>query len=139
LNGRVSTGALERRGISLDHLGAAIAASWTRTTSSASASWTVENPALGQCAVTALVIQDYFGGDLLRAEVCGVSHYWNRLPDGRFVDLTRSQFQGLSQMPDPETRDRDYVLSYPATLRRYDLLRDRVAARMMGHVTKSSP
>jgi len=27
--------------------------------------WTLENPSYGQCAVTALVVQDYFEGDIL--------------------------------------------------------------------------
>jgi hypothetical protein len=61
--------------------------------------WTDANPASGQCASTALVVQDRLGGELLMAEVHepdgsrqGV-HYWNRLPDGRELDLTREQFQ----------------------------------------------
>ena len=36
--------------------------------------WSPEAPARGQCAVTALIVQELFGGDLLLAEV----HY----PDG---------------------------------------------------------
>jgi len=62
------------------------------------ADWTTSNPARGQCGATALVLHDLLGGDLLLAEVTrddgsrqGV-HYWNRLPDGTQVDLTREQF-----------------------------------------------
>src|SRR5215210_2360858 len=45
----------------------------------------------------ALVVQDILGGDLILAEVHinGVkdgNHYWNRLPGGTEVDLTRDQF-----------------------------------------------
>ena len=47
---------------------------------------------MGQCAVTALVVQDFLGGELIRAFVCGESHYWNRLPDGSELDLTADQF-----------------------------------------------
>lgn len=60
--------------------------------------WHPGNPPRGQCGVTALVLHDYFGGELLVAEVefagggrQGV-HYWNRLPDGTELDLTREQF-----------------------------------------------
>jgi hypothetical protein len=43
--------------------------------------------------MTALVVQDILGGDLILAEVhvAGAQvghHYWNRLPDGSDVDLT---------------------------------------------------
>ena len=60
--------------------------------------WSAANPARGQCGSTALVIHDLLGGQLLIAEVIrgdgsrqGV-HYWNLLPDGTEVDLTRGQF-----------------------------------------------
>jgi hypothetical protein len=54
--------------------------------------WTKENPAFGQCAVTALIVQDFFGGELV---FCShQNHFWNRLPYGKEVDLTRSQFFG---------------------------------------------
>jgi hypothetical protein len=60
--------------------------------------WSARNPARGQCASTALVIQDHLGGELLLADVLypdgsrqGV-HYWNRLPGGLEIDLTRAQF-----------------------------------------------
>lgn len=49
--------------------------------------WTTENPSRDQCGMTALVVQDILGGDLIIAEVHvdGVQighHYWNKLPDG---------------------------------------------------------
>lgn len=59
--------------------------------------WRPDNPARGQCGVTALVVQDLLGGDLVLGEVFVEQvkvghHYWNRLPDGRDVDLTADQF-----------------------------------------------
>jgi hypothetical protein len=47
--------------------------------------------ASGQCCVTALVVQDYFGGTIMRGVVNGGSHYWNNI-DGLDVDLTWRQF-----------------------------------------------
>ena len=85
-----------------------------------------ENPAWGQCAVTALVVQDAFGGDLLRAMVEGVSHYWNRLPDGSEVDLTRQQFPEGAMHGATVVKDREYVLSFPETASRYLLLRGQL-------------
>ncbi|MFF1553324.1 hypothetical protein ACFVX3_20085 [Rhodococcus erythropolis] len=59
--------------------------------------WSEANRARGQCATIAVVVHDYFGGDLVRGEVhVGGErvdfHGWNRLPDGSEVDLTREQF-----------------------------------------------
>ena len=84
----------------LDEVTAAVRAAWCRETCDDSdlADRTPDNPARGQCGATALVLHDLLGGDLLLAEVLlpdgsrqGV-HWWNRLPDGREVDLTLEQF-----------------------------------------------
>ena len=53
--------------------------------------WTAENPAAGQCNVTAAVIHDLFGGDILRTRIPEGFHYYNRI-DGVVVDLTDGQF-----------------------------------------------
>ncbi len=61
--------------------------------------WRPDNPARGQCGVTALVIADLLGGDLLVGKVFTRDgtlqgyHWWNRLPDGTELDLTREQFR----------------------------------------------
>lgn len=105
----------------------AFEASWSRETSSDPARWTPENASLGQCAVTALVLQDVTGGELLRLALPeGGSHYWNRLPSGVEVDLTRGQFCGRVDLVGGEIRSRAYVLSFPATRVRYRLLRQRM-------------
>jgi hypothetical protein len=59
--------------------------------------WDPTNPARGQCGVTTLVVHDLLGGDLVRAEVHVAGervdfHWWNLLPGGVEVDLTRDQF-----------------------------------------------
>jgi len=115
------------RKITLKDLKKALKNSWSRETSSDPNNWTSENPAWGQCAVTALIIQDYFGGDLLRAAIEGIgSHYWNQLPDGSEIDLTKIQFLTAITIPAGEIRLREYVLSYPATVKRYEILKQRV-------------
>ncbi|MGI5242629.1 YunG family protein [Dactylosporangium sp. CA-139066] len=62
------------------------------------ADWHPGNPARGQCGPTALVVREILGGDLIRARVTAGGepaghHYWNRLPDGSELDLTREQFR----------------------------------------------
>lgn len=102
---------------------------WCRETSATPAAWSNENPAAGQCAVTALIIQDFAGGTLIRGIVNGESHYWNRLASGVEVDMTASQFgAGPVARSDVQTRGRDYVLSFDATRRRYEYLKRRMVS-----------
>jgi ribosomal protein S18 acetylase RimI-like enzyme len=56
-----------------------------------SSRYSLINPALGQCAVSALVINDLFGGELVKVELPEGRHFYNRLA-GEKVDVTESQF-----------------------------------------------
>jgi len=106
----------------------AIRSSWARD-SALAGSWREEEPAAGQCAVTALVVQDFLGGTVHRGMVGGTSHYWNVLNDGHIVDLTRSQFTGDAAGGDV-MRNRHHILQYADTKRRYELLRSRVLRQL---------
>ncbi|MCI4061174.1 hypothetical protein MRQ36_00735 [Micromonospora sp. R77] len=101
--------------------------------------WGPENPARGQCGVTALVVQDLLGGELVLGEVfVGAAkvghHYWNRLPDGRQVDLTADQFRPKEVVVGGEVQHRP-----PGVPRRcreqYRTLRLRVLAQLDGVAT----
>lgn len=101
-------------------------------TSQDSEAWTAENPLWGHCAVVSLLVQDVFGGDLLRVSLEGTefassrSHYWNRLPNGIEHDFTRVQFDGrYPKGLKAEVCERSYVLSYQPTVQRYELLSRR--------------
>ena len=75
----------------------AIRSSWCRMTAYPPDAdrWHSGRPSIGQCAVTALVVQDYLGGEIVRGIVEGYgSHYWNRLALGEEIDLTRGQYSG---------------------------------------------
>ena len=52
--------------------------------------WSEENKVLGQCAVTAVLIFDLFGGRIIYDKKN--FHIWNEFPDGTQQDFTRSQF-----------------------------------------------
>jgi len=115
--------------------------SWIKKTSSDPEKWNKDNPSWGQCAVTALIVNDYFGGKLVWAPVNvrgkEISHYFNKIDNKivgltREIDLTKSQFPEGTIIPEgidktkglPSTRD--YVLSYPPTVKRYELLKERI-------------
>jgi hypothetical protein len=59
--------------LDLEDLCGALESSWSEATSADSERWTGRNPAWGQCAVTALSVQDYLGGTLLRSKVGPIS------------------------------------------------------------------
>lgn len=56
-----------------------------------SGQWTADNPARGQCNVTALLVQELFGGEILKTPLPEGDHFYNRI-DGQRLDLTDSQF-----------------------------------------------
>jgi len=83
----------------------AIRAAWCRETSDDPDEWTPANPARGQCGVTALVVRDYLGGEILIATVIPEDgsqpterHGWNRLPSGIEIDFTREQFHARERL-----------------------------------------
>lgn len=121
----------------LGELEAAIRESWSAETATPEERerWSAANPAFDQCGVTALVVNDLLGGDLVRGEVHldGTRidyHWWNVLGGGVEVDLTREQFRAGEQIVDP------VVIARPPDdeLRRlrgeYALLRGRVWAKL---------
>lgn len=118
--------------VTLELLEEALEHSWWRDTAANSgARWDACCPDIDQCAVTAMVVQDYFGGDLLRCPMStpNDSHYWNRLPDKREIDLTYKQMECLGEEPyksDYVVRERSYVECFPNTMVRYSILKGRV-------------
>jgi hypothetical protein len=86
------------------------------------------NPSRGQCLVTAMVVQDEYGGRLIKG-YCGVQvHYWNELPDGTIVDLTRQQFGG-KEVLEEQYHEREDIKN-KNVLARYEILRDRVSKQL---------
>ena len=70
--------------------------------------WTPENPANGQCNVTAAVIHEIFGGEILRTRYPEFWHYYNRI-NGQRVDLTDSQFtRPGARVQAPDRYDDDF-------------------------------
>jgi hypothetical protein len=115
--------------ITLGDLEAAIRASWSAETSDVPERWTSENPAYQQCDVTARVLRDYLGGEVL---VAGVAldgrrdrHAWNRLPSGLTVDLTREQ--NGERLEPPEVLESFITTGHEE---RYELLAARVRAKL---------
>jgi hypothetical protein len=119
----------------LSELEKALEFSWCKETSSDPEIWTKENHAWGQCAVTSLVLQDYFGGEIVNCKLGQISHYYNIIY-GRKIDLTARQFPKGTEIPEgiPKPGNfestRQYILSYPETVKRYFILKNLVEANL---------
>ncbi|MFC8594613.1 YunG family protein [Streptomyces atroolivaceus] len=121
----------------LTDIEAVIRSSWDAdtTTPAHRAHWDPGNPARDQCGVTALVVNDLLGGELIRGEVRIDGervdyHWWNRLGMGVEIDLTREQFAPH------ETVSGGVAVERPAEIVRlreeYELLRARVLDGLRG-------
>jgi hypothetical protein len=98
------------------------------------ADWHPDNPSRGQCGVTAMVLNDLLGGELVIGEVHVAGertgmHYWNRFGAGIDVDLTREQFRPEESVVGGQVVERPE--GPPRRCREeYELLRDRVLAQV---------
>lgn len=100
------------------------------------AEWTPSDPTYGQCAVTAMLVYDVFGGTIHRIRTDdGGTHYFNKI-NGHYIDLTREQFD-LYDIPveyEPnEEMAREYCGRNPDTKQRYERLVERVKEYLAGN------
>ena len=124
----------------LSELEQAIRASWSLDTADPENDWTPGNPSCGQCDITALVVHDLLGGELLGSDVYldgerVEGHMWNRLPSGVEVDVTREQFKRGEVIGEPVARPRTAAIADPTHPRyhryeKYLVLSDRVRTRL---------
>ena len=94
-----------------------------------------KDPTCGQCAITATIIHDIFGGDVIKIrQNNGATHYFNRI-DGNYIDLTSDQFDlyGIKYDSEPNiVIPRKYYNNSPDTKKRYRLLLDLLELRLLG-------
>ena len=90
--------------------------------------WSAENPTLGQCSITAFLVQDLFGGKVFGVPLPeGGVHCYNQVNDHIF-DLTSEQFgdEELDYIDNPE-QFRETHLADADKRARYELLKRRLA------------
>lgn len=108
---------------------------WCKETAypSCQAEWVPNDPSYGQCAITAMLVYDMFGGTIHRIRVSGGgTHYFNKI-NGQYLDLTIEQFD-LYNIPvnyEPnEEMDRKYCGKNKDTQKRFELLIKRIAEKV---------
>ena len=92
--------------------------------------WTIENRTLGQCSITAFLIQDIYGGKVYGVPLGdGNFHCFNDV-GGCVFDLTSEQFGDtrLDYANCPE-QDRAVHFAKAEKMERYELLKERLFAR----------
>lgn len=91
--------------------------------------WSRDNPSVGQCLATALVIQDECGGDIYSCKVGNNSHFINVI-DERIIDKTVEQFGGTDKVKyisgSFRKRSRESLLRNKDVKQRYELLKARM-------------
>ena len=118
----------------VDGLRAAWAADTCSPDDIARSAWSSVNPAWGHCDITALVVNDLFGGDLVMGEVYldgqqNGYHWWNRLVSGLEIDLTQEQFRLGQSVTAAQVRRRPPG-PLPKRREEYLLLRSRLEVRL---------
>lgn len=104
---------------------------WCRETAHPSyqSKWSEDNPSYGQCSVTALVMQDLYGGDIYSCKVGNNSHFVNIINE-RMIDKTAEQFGGTDKIKyisgSFRKRTRESLLKNKDVKTRYELLKSRL-------------
>lgn len=111
-------------GVTPEALGAVLPRCWSAETSSG---WRPDDPARGQCDVTALVVQALLGGEILKTPLHEGWHFYNRIAGIRH-DLTAGQFATPPDYQDlPSSRAQVLASVQPEQLR---ILTERVSAAL---------
>jgi len=78
---------------------------------------------MGQCGVTALVINDLYGGEILKTELKEGWHFYNEINEKRY-DFTESQFpSSIEYMDVPSNREEAFA---DTNDKQYNYLKQRV-------------
>lgn len=98
--------------------------SWTKETAHPAyqPKWNSNNPYIGQCLVTALLIQELKGGEIASCKVGRYSHFVNII-NGQIEDYTKEQFKISVKYKNLALKDRKLLLKNKDVLKRYEALK----------------
>ena len=97
---------MEIRNLKIEQMVKALSKSWSLESSS---KWSKENPAMGQCGVSTLVVNDILGGEIRKTKLPEGWHFYNII-NGKRYDFTVSQFkEDIVYMDIPSNRAEAYM------------------------------
>lgn len=96
--------------------------------------WNENNKCFGICVITALIINDYFSGDICKIHVDGISHYFNLIED-KIIDLTKDQFNHEIDYKNYQIVDRRKIL-IDDTKNRYNTLKSRLIKTLLKQIDR---
>lgn len=88
--------------------------------------WTNENKTFGMCAITSLILNDHYGGDIAKIRINNVSHYFNII-DNEIIDFTAEQFNVKIDYSNYIVIERNSLL-VDDTITRYTKLKDNLSS-----------
>ena len=95
--------------------------------------WSPENRTLGQCSITAFLVQDLLGGEVRGVPLPDGSVHCFNVVDGYLFDLTSEQFgEELLDYADRPLQQREAHFADEDKRRRYELLKARLLALREG-------
>ena len=102
--------------------------------------WSEDNRTLGQCSITAFLVQDIFGGRVYGILRPGGNYHCYNVVDGHVFDLTSEQFGGqvLSYQDNPE-QFREVHFAKEEKRLRYELLKTSPRRRSACAMSCSRP
>lgn len=96
--------------------------------SSCADEWSPSNPTRGHCAIAAMLVYEYFGGDIFKgySSLKEEWHYWNVI-DGVTYDFTREQYKEDNiSFQNIQCTTFEVLIENNDTRQRYELLKQRV-------------
>ena len=124
-----NAGDISKNGISLRDIYSILCGLWCAETCAPRmrAEWSPENKTLGQCSVTAFLVQDIFGGSVYGIPLGDGGHHCFNVLDGRIFDLTCAQF-GKEKLNYTEgvVQQRAIHFAKEEKKKRYELLRKKL-------------
>ncbi len=89
--------------------------------------WKSDNPSLGQCSITAFLVQDYFGGDVYGILRSGGNYHCYNVIEGYIFDLTSEQFgDEILDYSENPLQKREIHFKTEEKRLRYELLKKRL-------------
>ena len=88
--------------------------------------WTKENPSLGQCSITAFLVQDIFGGKVYGVPLNDGNYHCFNVVDGHVFDITSEQFDHELNYNLDHEQFREVHFSKTEKRERYEILKQRL-------------